>query len=100
MSLDNDIDHVSVDDNTEKSSKVYRLPAPQNLRYNEVREGGFIVIERTRKKRLLRPAPWPIEAGDLPSAVKAVRRLQEKEPQKEYCIFEQVGSFPVEKSGK
>lgn len=93
MSLDNDLNHDLADDKAENFSKKYRAPAPQNIRHHEIREGGFIVIERTRKKRLLRPAPWPIEVGDLAAAVKAVRVLQEKHPEREYCIFEQVGSF-------
>ena len=94
MSLDKDLHDDLAHDKADFLSKKHRIPAPQNFRHAEVREGGFIVVERTRKKRLLRPSAWPLELGDLASAVKAARRMQERHPSREFCIFEQVGSFP------
>jgi hypothetical protein len=70
-----------------------RLPAPQKIRHGETRGGGFIVVMRTRKKRLLRPSAWPVEVASLADAVIAAKRLREKFPDQEFCIFEQIGSF-------
>lgn len=70
-----------------------RLPAPQRLRHGETREGGFIVVMRTRQKRLLRPSAWPVEVASLAEAVIAAKRLRKKYPDQEFCIFEQIGSF-------
>lgn len=71
----------------------HRLSAPQKNRPGEVREGGYIVIERTPKKKLLRPASWPVEMDTLENAVIAARRLMKRRPEKEFVIFQQVGSF-------
>ena len=74
-------------------SKRQRLAAPKELRRHEVREGGFIVIERTTRKRLLRPAAWPIEVASLAEAYKAANKLRAKFPDREFCVFEQVGAL-------
>lgn len=78
------------DVNPEDWSKKIRVRAPETPRPKEVREGGFIVVERTRKKRLLRPAAWPVETGSMKEAVAAVKSLQARFPQKTFCIFQQV----------
>lgn len=72
-------------------SKFQRLPAPKRERHNETVGGGFIVIERTRKKNRLRPAPWPHELASYEQAAAAVIQLQKKEPLKRFAILEQVG---------
>jgi len=71
-------------------SKSIRHRAPTEIRRGEVVEGGFVIIERTRKKRLLRAASWPVEVGSMSEAVKAVERLRRKCPEKTFCIFHQV----------
>lgn len=73
-----------------------RFNAPQKMRAHEVRDGGFIVVERTRKKRLLRPSAWPVELGSLAAAFVATKRLREKFPDREFAIFEQVGALAPE----
>lgn len=92
MSLDDSIPEKDKDGNQEWS-KTHRIGAPQKLRRHEVREGGFIVVERTRSKRLLRPSAWPVETGSLEDAFLAAKRLRERFPEKEFCIFEQVGAL-------
>ena len=82
------------DADPDEISKRIRFPAPKGLRHAEVRGGGFIVIERTRKKRLLRPSAWPVEVGDLAQAYAAAKRLRDKHPDKEFAIFEQIGAVP------
>lgn len=79
----------------EPTQSKCRLPAPKSVRKHEVRGGGFIVIERTPKKKLLRPAAWPVEIEGLAEAFKAAKKLKERYPDKEFCIFEQVGSIAV-----
>ena len=93
MTTEITIQNQADDCNASDIQSKRRLPAPQKIRRGEVREGGYIVIERTNKLRLLRPSLWPIEMADLASAVVAAKRLREKYPEREFCIFEQVGSF-------
>jgi hypothetical protein len=71
-------------------SKSIRYKAPTDIRRGEVIEGGFVIIERTRKKRRLRAASWPVEVGSMKEAVAAVERLRKKCPEKTFCIFHQV----------
>lgn len=72
-------------------SKILRYKAPIAPRHNETVGGGFIVVERTRKKNRLRPAMWPFELASYQEAAVAVMRLQKKQPQKSFAILQQVG---------
>jgi hypothetical protein len=83
--------HDMPDDHVwEHWSKSIRHRAPTEIRRGEVIEGGFVIIERTRKKRLLRAASWPVEVGSMRDAIAAVERLRKKCPEKTFCIFHQV----------
>lgn len=97
MTLDDTISETKKDGNPEWSKR--RVGAPQVIRRNEVREGGFIVVERTRKKRLLRPAAWPVEHDSLEVAYAAVKRLRAQNPEREFCVFQQIGSLAPEEGG-
>lgn len=77
-------------------SKSIRFKAPHAPRRGEVIEGGFVIIERTRKKRLLRAASWPVEVGSMKEAVAAVDRLRAKCPEKTFCIFHQIAIAEAE----
>lgn len=72
-------------------SKRHRIGAPSGLRRNETIGGGFIVIERTPKKKRLRAAMWPLEVESYAKAAEAVLVLQRRHPDKSFAIFEQVG---------
>lgn len=76
--------------NPDEWSKMIRARAPLSVRPHETIEGGFIVVERTRKMRRLRPASWPVEHGSMKEAVEAVVRLQKKFPHKTFAILQQV----------
>lgn len=93
MNIENIIHHENEGCNASDLQSKRRLPAPQKIRRGESREGGFIIIERTSRKRLLRASVWPVEVASLAEAVIAARRMQGKYPEREFCIFEQVGSF-------
>ncbi len=71
-------------------SKKIRARAPAIVRPHETIEGGFIVVERTRRMRRLRPAPWPVEHGTMKEAVEAVERLRKRFPHKAFSILQQV----------
>ena len=73
-------------------SKSVRYAAPKDQRFGEVRGGGYIVIERTRTKRLLRAAMWPVESESLKDAVAAAERLRKRYPRKIFCVFHLVAT--------
>lgn len=91
MTFDDTITEKDLKGNQDWSKR--RIPAPRQIRSLETREGGFIVVERTTRKRLLRPAAWPMEVASLEEAYLAAKMLRAKYPEKEFCIFEQVGSL-------
>ena len=75
-------------------SKTKRYKAPEGARHGETVGGGFIVVERTRKKNRLRPSMWPLEIESYEKAAIAVIRLQKKHPAKSFAILQQVGFAP------
>jgi hypothetical protein len=77
-------------------SKTRRYVAPKEPRHAETIGGGFIVVERTRKKNRLRPAMWPLELASYQEAALAVMRLQKKRPEKSFAILQQVGFAPAQ----
>lgn len=86
---------MSNTEQTELYSKS-RIGVPQALRPHEVRDGGFIVIERLRKKRLLRPAAWPVEVSTMQEALNAVEKLRRRWPDRCFAVFHQAVMFEAE----
>lgn len=82
---------------TDEFSKFPRWRAPSHPRTNETIGGGFIVIERTPKKKRLRPSMWPHELATAAQAVEAIERLQKKHPDRSFCIFHQIAESPAPK---
>jgi hypothetical protein len=83
-----------LDVDPDEFSKTARYRAPVSERRFETVGGGFIVVERTRKKNRLRPSMWPLELASYQEAARAVIRLQKKYPEKSFAILEQVGFAP------
>jgi hypothetical protein len=84
-----------LDVDPDEFSKTRRFRAPVSERKFETVGGGFIVVERTRKKNRLRPSMWPLELASYQDAARAVIRLQKKHPEKSFAILEQVGFAPA-----
>ena len=82
---------MTKDQDIEDFSKM-RLPCPKAVRRFETIGGGFMVVERPPVKKRLRPAPWPLEVASMQEAVSAVNALQEKHPDRGYCIFHQIAA--------